>query len=193
MTAPNRYGVAWDATLFPNYCRESDELQATIRAAAFDAPDDADVFMAAHVALVLSRTACDRESFRLLEAFHTPGLQGYTTYELARAGMDWSFRRNVNKAHAIGTLRRLAAAIEAEMPGEIDVETELADAKAEMGCVGADLSLLDWLPRRSAATRAWDAAVRSWRRKFVWRGTEPLVTPEKIRKARGQIAKAVRP
>lgn len=193
MDATMRYGIDWSTSLLRQYPKEADMWLAIVEAFGVDRPDKATVFIAAHLALTLSRIASDRQSLKLLQTYLTPGFHGMTTIELANAAGEWIAGRNQNRKLAIETLRHLANVIEAAAPDDVEVRDELAEARVEMDCIGPTFFLFDWLRHRSPAHKAWDAAVKAFRKRFKYRGNEPLTSIELVDLARAEIARRASP
>jgi hypothetical protein len=165
-----------------------------------DQPDAADVWLAVHCIMALTRVAADRESLNLLRLWLTPGYGGQSTVQLIASSMDWSHEASSNRQTVLEVLSDLAGDIERDATGRADesdvlaeleeVRVELADLKAER--MQPTLSRFDWVQHPTASMQAFARAVLSFVKLYPLR-SEPLDDLSKVAAARASIAKRVQP
>lgn len=183
--------------LYPNHRAEVLGWTLLADGCAPDAPDAADVWMAVHIIMGLTRTAADAESLRILRDWLTPGYRGQSTAQLIARSMAWSREASSNRQTVLEVLGDLADDVERDADGRPDadalraeleeVRIELADLKAER--MQPTLSTFDWVRNPTASMRAFARAVASFVRLYPMRCSAPLESLEKVAAARSAIAR----
>ncbi|MBT2145287.1 MULTISPECIES: hypothetical protein [unclassified Rhodanobacter] len=190
-----------DGGIYTNHRAEAQGWSIIVDCYASDQPDAADVWMAVHCILALTRMAADRESLDLLRLWLTPGYGGQSTAQLIARSMAWSRAMAENRQVTLEVLAELADDVERDATGRADesellaelgeVRAELADLKAER--MQPSLSRFDWVRNPTASMCEFGRAVASFVRLYPMRSVDPLDSLEKVTAARGAIAKRVRP
>ena len=187
-----------DPALYPNFCRELLAWCIWVDTMAPDAPDAADVFIAAHCILFLARNASDRASFNLLKRW----LSGdwTNTAELTAASVAWSRHSAAARRDALDRIAQMADDVERtcsdyeradEMREDVtELRLELASLREEGGT--PELTELGWMPT-FPAVRSLARAVRAYRRAYPGRFSQPLSSLAAVTQARASIARSVTP
>jgi hypothetical protein len=186
-----------DGGIYTNHRAEVQGWSIVVDCYAPDQPDAADVWLAIHCIMALTRTAVDAESLRLLRDWLTPGYRGHSAAQLIARSMAWSREASSKRQTVLEVLSELADDVERDATGRADesdllielgeVRAELADLKAER--MQPTLSRFDWVRSPTESMRAFARAVASFVRLYPVRSAEPLDNLERIAAARAGIAR----
>lgn len=186
-----------DGGIYANHRAEVQGWTIIVDSYSTDSPDAADVWIAVHLIMGLTRIAADRESLNLLRLWLTPGYRGHSTADLIARSMAWSRGASSNRQTVLEVLGELADDVERDAPGRSDetdvlaeleeVRTELADLKAER--MQPTLSRFDWVRSPTESMRAFARAAASFVRLYPVRTAEPLDSLERVAAARAGIAR----
>ncbi|AGG88765.1 hypothetical protein [Rhodanobacter denitrificans] len=187
--------------IYPNHRAEVQGWTILVDCYALDAPDAADVWMAVHIIMGLTRIAADRESLNLLRLWLTPGYGGHSTADLIASSMAWSAATRDNRDTTLEVLGELADDVERDADGRPDADqllAELAEVRAELAELKAErmqptLSSFDWVLNPTSSMRAFARAVASFVKLYQVRAMDPIDTVQKVAAARAGIAKRVQP
>ncbi|WP_426689999.1 hypothetical protein [Rhodanobacter ginsengiterrae] len=190
-----------DGGIYANHRAEVQGWTLLVDCYAPDAPDAADVWMAVHIIMGLTRTAADRDSLNLLRLWLTPGYRGQTTAQLIARSMAWSVATRDNRQTVLEVLGDLADDVEHDADGRPDADdlrAELEEVRAELAELKAErmqptLSTFDWVRNPTASMRSFARAVASLVRLYPMRCNAPLDSLEKVAEARASIARTVKP
>lgn len=190
-----------DGGIYANHRAEVLGYTILVDCYAPDSPDAADVWIAVHLIMGLTRTAADRDSLNLLRLWLTPGYRGQTTAQLITRSMAWCASMRDNRLTVLEVLGELADDVERDADGRPDADdlrAELEEVRAELGDLKAErmqptLSTFDWVRNPSEAMRAFARAVASLVRLYPLRCNAPLDSLEKVAAARASIARTVKP
>lgn len=186
--------------LYPNHRAEVLGWTILVDCYAPDAPDAADVWIAVHLIMGLTRIAADRDSLNLLRLWLTPGYRGQTTAQLIARSMAWSAATRDNRLTVLEVLAGLADDVERDADGRPDADelrAELEEGRAELAELKAErmqptLSTFDWVKNPTASMLAFARAVASLVRLYPVRCNAPLDSLEKVAAARASIARTVK-
>lgn len=189
-----------DGGIYANHRAEVRGWTILVDCYAPDAPDAADVWMAVHLIMGLSRIAADRESLNLLRLWLTPGYRGHSTADLIARSMAWSGSMRDNRLTVLEVLGDLADDVERDAEGRPDADellAELEEVRAELAELKAErmqptLSTFDWVRNPTASMRSFVRAVASFVKLYPVHCMEPLDTLEKVAEARASIARTVK-
>lgn len=129
----SRYGIDWRQTDHADYPDLADEAAALVLRNARTAPDEAELFIAAHCLVVLQLSAAGRDGLALLRAWLTPGFEGRSVVQLIRATLAWSTERTWQRAAAVARIDELHLRVRKEGDSHAIAEAD----RLVLGTVGA--------------------------------------------------------
>jgi hypothetical protein len=189
-----------DGGIYANHRAEVLGWTIIVDCFAPDAPDAADVWVAVHLIMGLTRIAADRDSLNLLRLWLTPRYRGNSTGDLIARSMAWCASMRDNRLTVLEVLGDLADDVERDADGRPDADdlrAELEEVRAELAELKAErmqptLSTFDWVKNPTASMLAFARAVASLVRLYPVRCNAPLDSLEKVAAARASIARTVR-
>lgn len=199
------YGIDWQATAWPCYPGDVEGWQVLVRRNAPRA-DAAAIFVGAHCAMILSRTAAGRDGLAQLAAWLSPGLAGYAIEDLIQASMRWQHSATKRRRDTLRRAGHMLSDVEHELAQRCDVDRgevviEAGDLRAQFACCSespaasrplGEVGFFCWAPA-GRAVRALRHALRAYGRAWPWRThADALNTPRKVQGERDKLARGVR-
>lgn len=194
--------VDWKLGAWPHYESDIEGWQALVKRNAPGA-DAAAVYIGAHAAMILSRTAVGRDGLALLAALLTPNLAGYSMEDLIQATVAWQREATKRRKDTLRRVGHILADVEHELGKRCDVDRAEVAVEAEELLVQLDccrqtpaatpalveVGYFKWAPD-GRAVRALRRALVSYCRAWPFRShDEALNTPRKVQQAREGIAR----